>query len=644
MYEGGYTGHTLWIDLSEKEARIESTDAELAELYLGGAGFGVKLLYDLVAPDIDPLGPGNVLVFAPGPLTGTPSPCSSRITVTSRSPQTGAVAMSVSGGIFPAAVKRAGFDAIVIQGRAATPTYLAVKDDEVFFRSANRLWGTNTFDCQFFLKEELGDQNYRIACIGPAGEKKSLMAGIFNERRAMGRKGVGAAMGAKQLKAIAVLGTREVPIADSKRFDASRRELLRRFRSSKTLYPGLGHYGTSDAVDITCEKGIFPARNFRDTGLFCPLDKIGYEIQDEDTIRRNPCYNCPVGCSQVRKAQSGKYRGVLTEGPEFETTGSFGGFTGVSDLSAVYLADRLCDEYGLDTISVGSTIAFAMELFEEEIISVEDTDGLELRFGNPEAMIEMVHHIGRREGFGAVLADGAVRAAREIGHGSEAYVMHVKGLELPAYDVRGAVAQGLNYMTAYTGADHNRGYSAQEIFGSPIPVAVDRFALEGKPELTKWNQVVEVALCDCPTFCSFLFSNADAFLRATEEGMSRDLTERRIGNVVDLLNAATGMEWSPGELIRVGERINVLARCFNLREGFSREDDYLPARLTTEPIPAGASEGRRLSREDQDWLLDRYYDLYGYDCRGVPTRSRLRELELAEVAEDLAQLGLNPRP
>jgi aldehyde:ferredoxin oxidoreductase len=642
VYRGGYTGNTLWVDLTKQEAKVEPTDPQLAELYLGGAGFGVKLLYDLVPPDTDPLGPGNSLIFAPGPLTGTSSPCSSRITVTTRSPLTGAVGMSVSGGYFPAALKQGGFDAVVISGQAESPTYLAIKGRDVRFRSAEKLWGTSTFDCQFFMKEELRDQNYRITCIGPAGERESLMAGIFNERRAMGRKGLGAVMGAKRLKAVAILGAGEVPIADPDGFRASRRELLDRFKASRTLYPGLSHYGTSDAVDVTCELGIFPAKNFAATGQFCPIEEIGYEAQAEDIIRRNPCYNCPVGCSQVRVARSGDYAGTLTEGPEFEASGSLGGYTGVADRSALYLGDRLCDEYGLDNISVGAVIAFAMELYERDIVSSSETDGIDLRFGNHQAMIEMIHLIARREGFGAVLADGVVAASRQIGRGSEPYALHVKGLELPAYDVRGAVAQGLNYMTAYTGADHNRGYSAQEIFGSSVPVPVDRFELEGKPELCKWNQVVETALCDCPTFCSFLFSNADSFLRAADPGLSEELTAHRIGNVVELLGAATGLSLTPQDVISVGERINVLARCFNLREGFTREDDYLPHRLTEEPIPAGPSEGRRLSREDQDRLLDRYYELYGYDSRGVPTRETLRQLGLPDVADELAELGLDP--
>jgi aldehyde:ferredoxin oxidoreductase len=642
MYSGGYTGKTLWIDLTTKEIRDERTDPELARLYIGGAGFGIKRLWDLVPAGTDPLGPDNVLIFAPGPLTGTESPCSSRLTVTSLSPATGAVGMATSGGHFPAEMKAAGYDLIIVRGQAASPTYLAISAGKVTFHSAEKLWGTNTLDCQLFVKEELHDHNYRVACIGPAGERQSFMAAIMNERRAVGRKGLGAVMGAKNLKAIAVRGQQAPAIAHPRRFATVRTVLLKRFKGSRSLYTGLSRYGTSDAVDATCELGIFPAKNFSATGVFSPGEELGYEIQAKDIIRRNPCYKCPVGCSQVRLAHSGDYAGALTEGPEFEATYALAGNTGITDLSALYLADRLCDDYGLDNMSVGATIAFAMELFEREIISLADTGGLDLHFGNHRSMIEMIHRMARREGFGDVLADGVVVAARRIGRGSEAYALHVKGLELPGYDVRGAKAHGLNYATSYTGADHNRGYAAQEIFGSSIPVQVDRLALEGKPELCVWNQVVETALCDCSTFCSFLFSNADAFLQPAEQGLSRALTEQRVATIAEMLSAATGIEFSPADLIRVGERVNVLARCFNLRAGFTRDDDYLPARLTDEPIPGGPSAGQHTSRADQDWLLDRYYAHCGYDARGVPTDERLRELDLAEAIPGLASARLEP--
>lgn len=640
MYQGGYTGRTAWIDLTKKAASIEPTDHELTRLFMGGAGFGVKLLYDLVQPGTDPLGPSNVLVFAPGPLTGTSAPCSSRITVTGRSPLTGVVGMATSGGQFPAEMKLAGFDIIVIQGQASAPVYLVLENGQASFRSAERIWGTNTTDCQLFIKQELHNHNFRVACIGQAGEQQSLCSCIINERRAMGRKGLGAVMGAKRLKAIAVRGDGELEIVDPQRFNAERRELLARFKAHPTLYSEFGRHGTSALVDLTSEMGIFPARNYAGTGLFTPTDQIGYEVQAKDIIRRNPCRKCPVACSQVRVAQSGDYIGVLTEGPEFETSWAFGGATGVTDLSAIYLADRLCDEYGLDTITVGATIAFAMELFERDILTIDETDGLELRFGNHKAMIEMIHRIARRQGFGEVLADGALRASQQIGRGSERYVMHIKGLELPGYDVRAAKAQGLNYATAFTGGDHNRGYAFQEIFGVPDPIQVDRFIPDGKAELTMWNQVMEAALCDCPTFCSFMIS--EGLLRETEQGMSQELTEQKIGTVSEMVSAATAIEFSPSELILLGERVNTLARCFNLQQGFSRKDDYLPVRLSEEPIPAGPSEGYLTSRAEQDGLLDQYYEVYGYDQRGVPTQKRLRRLSLESVADDLEALGLDP--
>jgi aldehyde:ferredoxin oxidoreductase len=640
MYKGGYTGKTACIDLTSRKVEVTKTDPELVRIFMGGAGFGIKLLYDNVKPGIDPLGSDNILVFAPGPLTGTVAPCTSRITVTGRSPLTGAVGMATSGGIFPAEMKRAGFDSIIIQGESPEPVYLVLENGQVEFRSAKGIWGTNTTDCQLFIKEDLHNHNFRIACIGQAGENRSLIACIINERRAIGRKGLGAVMGAKRLKAIAIRGDGDIKVADPERFQAARRELLHRFKVHPTLYSEFSKYGTSSLVDLTIEMGIFPAHNFSRTGAFDPIEEIGYERQTEDIIRRNPCEKCPPGCSQVRIARSGDYQGALTEGPEFETSWAFGGTTGVTDLSAIYYADRICDEYGLDTISVGATIAFAMELFEQGILSIEEMDGIELRFGNHNAMIEMIHRIARRQGFGANLADGALKASQQIGRGSERYVMHVKGLELPAYDVRAAKAQGLNYSTAFTGGDHNRGYAFQEIFGVSDPIEVDRFSIDGKPSLTMWNQVMEAALCDCPTICAFMIS--EGLMREVEQGISQELTEQRIVTVSELVSAATGVEFTPDKLILLGERINTLARCFNLREGFTREDDYLPLRLSEEPIPDGPSKGYLTTREDQDWLLDHYYEAYGYDNEGIPTRERLVKLSLDDAIVDLEKYGITP--
>ncbi|MGB9887858.1 MAG: aldehyde ferredoxin oxidoreductase C-terminal domain-containing protein, partial [Moorellales bacterium] len=311
---------------------------------------------------------------------------------------------------------------------------------------------------------------------------------------------------------------------------------------------------------------------------------------------------------------------------EFETIYSFGTNLGIDYIPAIIAADRLADELGLDSISAGVTVGLAMELYERGIIDRNETGGLELHFGNHRALMELLRQMAYREGFGAVLADGSKRAAQTIGRGAEAFALHIKGLELPAYDVRGAKAHGLNYCTSYTGADHNRGYAFQEIFGVPVPQAVDRLVYEGKGELCKWNQDVRAATCDCPPTCAFLLDTA--------------LAEVALENTASLINAASGLDLTPEQVERVGERLNNLARVYNLREGFTREDDLPPRRLMEEAIPGGTSAGEKLAREDVERMLDEYYRARGWDERGVPTRKKLEELGLAEAVKDLVAMGL----
>ncbi|MBU2498106.1 MAG: aldehyde ferredoxin oxidoreductase C-terminal domain-containing protein, partial [Proteobacteria bacterium] len=373
----------------------------------------------------------------------------------------------------------------------------------------------------------------------------------------------------------------------------------------------------------TCATGIFPTKNFTTTGEYAPADKIGVAVQMTRDTGSVHCYGCPVGCSQLKMAKTGPYAGTLAEGPEYETFFSFGGETGVEDIDAIIAADRLSDELGLDTISAGVTIGFAMECYEKGILSKEDTGGLELNFGNHEAMVSLLRLMAFRDGIGALLADGARVAAEKIGKGSEKYAMHVKGLELPAYDVRGAKAHGLNFATSYTGADHNRGYAFQEIFGIPIPYAVDRFVAEGKGKLTKWNQDVRSATCDAPTMCAFLLDMAVPAI-ATQ-------------NTADLMEAVTGLSFTAEDIQKVGERMNNLARAFNVREGFTRADDTLPERLMTEPLKAGAAKGHFVSKEDLKVMLDEYYTARGWDNAGVPSKEKLNELGLGYVAGKLGR-------
>jgi len=622
MYEGGYTGKILRINLTDQTTREEALSLEVARDYIGGAGFGIKYLYDEVSAGADPLGPENKLVFASGPFSGTTIPCASRMAVAGKSPLTGAVGVALSGGYFPVELKFAGYDVLIIEGKAEKPTYVWIKNGKVRFRSAKKVWGMKTTDCQQIIKNELKDQNVRIACIGPAGENLSRMACIINELRAAGRKGLGAIMGSKNLKAIAVRGRGRLPIADKEKLKTAKGEFAKAMRDSPVLYPQFSKLGTPMVVDHTCAMGIFPAKNFSATGEFAPADKIGVEVQETRNVGSEHCYNCPVRCSQLKMARTGAYAGILSEGPEFETMYSFGGVTGVDNIDAIIAADRLADELGLDTISAGATIAFAMELYEKGILSKEDTGGLDLNFGNDAAMVTLLRLMAFREGIGDILADGTKRAAEKIGKGSDKYAMHVKGLELPGYDVRGAKAHGLNYATSYTGADHNRGYAFQEIFGIPIPYEVDRFATKGKGKLTKWNQDVRSATCDAPTMCAFLLDMAVPAI-ATQ-------------NTANLMEAVTGMKYSPEEIQTVGERINNLARAFNVREGFARDDDTLPDRLLTEPLKDGSSKGHFISKEDLKQMLDEYYRERGWDINtGAPTREKLKELGLEYVADTM---------
>ena len=623
MYSGGYTGRILRINLTNKTTSEETLPEEIARDFIGGAGFGIKYLFDEVKPDTDPLGPDNKLIFAPGPFTGAGIPSASRMSVTGKSPLTGAVGMALSGGEFPAEMKFAGWDVIIVEGKADKPTYVAIKGRNVRFHDASHCWGTLTSDCQQIIKKDLGDQNVRICCIGPAGEHLSKISSLINERRAVGRKGLGAVMGSKNLKAIAIRGNDSVAIASKEKYKMARSALLKAFKESPVLYSEFSQHGTPMVTDLTGAMGVLPAKNWSATGEFVPVEGIGRDAQAARKIGREHCHDCPVGCSQLKVAKEGEYAGILSEGPDFETVYSFGSGVGIDKVDPIIAADRLADELGMDTISAGVTISFAMELFEKGILTLEDTDGLDLHFGNDEAMIKALRKMAYRDGsLGELLADGSLAAAKKIGKGTEKYAIQIKGLELPGYDVRALKGHGLGFATSYTGADHCRGYAFQEVFGVPIPWEVDRFAVEGKGKLTIWNQDVRTATLDCAPMCAFLL---DMAVPATA-----------CQSTASLMEAVTGLSFTPEEVLEVGERVNNLAKAFNVQAGFTRADDTLPERLMTEPLKAGASKGQLISREDLDTMLDEYYSFRGWDVKtGMPTREKLTALRLEYVADVL---------
>ena len=625
MFAGGYWGKVLRVNLTTKTFNIEELPSKVAHDFLGGMGFVVHYLYNELPAKADALSPENKLAIFSGPFSGTNIPCSSRVAFGAKSPLTGTLGVALSGGYFPAEIKFCGIDGMIIEGKASEPTYIVVRDGKVTFKSAKKMWGSNTSDCQVMIKNDLGDQNVRIACIGPAGEKLSRLACIINERRAAGRKGLGAVMGSKNLKAIAVRGTFSVPIADETALRKARGVMAKAMKESPVLYPQFAKLGTAMVVDHLSAMGMLPMNNFSTTGTAPVEDNIGVAKQAELHVGKEHCHSCPVGCTQQLLVKKGPRAGVIGE-PEYESFYSLGSATGVSDVGEIAASDRLCDEMGLDSISAGVCVAFAMELAEKGLLDSALIKDLDLRFGNANAQYEIIRRMGLREGpLGDLLTDGTMEAARRIGGEAWKYAIHVKGLELPAYDPRGAMAHGLNYATSFTGADHNRGYAIQEIFGVPVPYAVDKDAVEGKGKLTMWNQDIGTGACDCPTTCAFMLTIA----------MPATITE----TTASLATALTGMSFTSEDIWKIGERVNNLAKAFNVREGFTRKDDTLPWRLMNEPLSAGMSKGGIITQQKLDIMLDEYYAVRGWDpVTSCPTQEKLLSLGLVNAAEDLAKL------
>jgi aldehyde:ferredoxin oxidoreductase len=606
---GGYKNRILRANLTTRQFSEESLQPELIHDYIGGRGFGAKLLYDNLKPGIDPLGADSKLIFVAGPLAGTNAQSCGRYNVFFKSPLTGTYFSSSSGGHFASELKFAGFDAIIIEGISEKPVYLLVQDGKCEFRDATYLWGLGCNDTHTLIREELSNHNARIACIGPAGENLVKYAGVISDRRAAGRGGAGAVMGAKKLKALVLNGSEKVEAADREAFAAAVKEQINAIKTHPN-YDNFSLRGTQTA-EFTQILGMFPTKNFRE-GIMANAERIEGAEFDKLRVRNTRCYSCMIHCGSITKISSGKYAGAWSEGPEYETIWGFSGSVSDPDIGRVVAADYYCDNMGIDTISASVAIGFAYELYERGIITRSDTGGLELVYGNGDPALELVRQMVYREGFGEVLADGVKQAARKIGKGAEQYAIQVKGLELPGYDPRGAKAHGLNLMTSNIGADHCLGYSAQEIFGVPNPRPVERLAVEFKGELTKINQDM-TAFNETGILCALNTANgmtpADVFGR--------------------MLASSTGVKdfADPAYLWLVGERIYNLERMFNVHEGFGKKDDAFPRRFSQEPLPAGPSRGQ-IFEEDQ--LLADYYQARGWDPdTGIPSPKKLAELGLS---------------
>ncbi|HSW57698.1 MAG TPA: aldehyde ferredoxin oxidoreductase family protein [Dehalococcoidales bacterium] len=611
------TGRILRVNLTSGRISHEIVPEKIAADFIGGRGYGIRYLWDEIKPGIDPLGEENKLLLITGPLAGTSALALSRWMAITKSPLTGAFARSVCGADFGAWLKFAGFEMIILEGKADKPAYLHISQDNCRIESAGEIWGKDTKITQEWLTAKHG-KDTRAACIGPAGERLVRFAAIVSDRRTAGRCGTGAVMGSKNLKAVAITAKRRLFLADPVEFTRLAKEQATAIKDNPS-YLNHKEWGTTATQDVTNKIGVYPVRNFKYGQMLEPAKIAGTEYRKFRTGDMG-CYACPARCGKVHTVPAGPYAGAKSEGPEYESIWSFTGPIESDSIEASVAADQLCDDLGLDTISTGNTIGFAYELYEKGLITREDTGGLELNFGSHAPMVDLIKKIAFREGIGNLLADGTRRAAEAVGHNSSDYAIHVKGLELPAYEPRGAKTHGYNYVTANIGASHCYGYSAQDIFGAPFPRPTDRFA-EDYPDLVIFNQD-SAAWKETGIQCTFTGGWGYAHLYGS------------------LLVAARGLPQIGDNqyLEQVGHRIFNLERAFNVRDGFGRKDDTLPRRLLTESLHTRAAAGEGQIVRSLDKFLDSYYSLRGWSLEGIPSAAKLDELGLSFVAAELAQL------
>jgi len=610
----------LKVDLSKQKLSEENLSEVNCRRYLGGSALASYFLLRELEPGTPPLSPDNVLVFASSIISGVSVAGITRYTVAAKSPLTGGFGEAEAGGWWGPELRKAGYLAVVITGKADEPVYLWIKDGEAEIRSASHLWGKTTGEAENLIREELGDKNIKVAQTGPAGENLVRYACVLNNaKHANGRTGMGAVMGSKNLRGIAVRGSKKIPVNNKDKIKEIRSNFHKTWEDTSYLFY---EHGTPGVVEDLNAGGILPTRNFQEN-TFETAEKVSGPVMTESILQeREGCYACPIRCKRV-VASSGKYDiDPYYGGPEYETIGSLGTNCGVDDLEAVSKGNELCNKYGLDTISTGVSISFAMECYERGIIDSQDTDGIDLKFGNAEAMVEMVEKIARREGLGDILAEGVKRAAEEFGSEAEKYAIHVKGQELPMHEPRGKPGVSLGYGISPTGADHleashdpsfnDEGWALELAASLGIYEPVDTYDFGFKK--VRLFSVMQKVLSFYNTIgvCNFA---------AWPQG---PLTPQKI---IELTEAVTGWNFSLYELMKIGEKTNTMARCFNVREGFTKADDMIPERLF-EPLPNEPLKGKKIDQKEYMKALEEYYALEGWDDKGVPTKTKLRDLEL----------------
>lgn len=609
MFKGGYQGKILRVDLTSGKIEREALNETIARNYIGGRGLGVYFAYREMQPNSDPFSPESRLYFLTGPLQGTLTPFSPKFAIINRSPLSGSLSRSIcGGGAFGPELKYAGFDALVITGRAENPVYLSIDDKKVTLRDATPHWGKKTGETETAIRHELGDESISIAAIGPAGERLVRYSSVIVNSRAAGRGGAGAVMGSKNLKAIAIRGTGNIYAADLKSFTSQLEQAYTNLKTNPAV-PGRIEKGTPGTLAITYSEGILPVENFS-RATFDKIDGLMPDhVRDSLYVHNKSCFGCPLPCGKTAMIKEGPYKGMILPGPEYETIGLLGSNCGIGEIEYVAVANQLCNDYGLDTISTGNVIAFSIECYQKGLILDKDTDGLKLEFGNGDLTIELIKKIAARDSFGDQLAEGTKRLAEKIGQGAEKFAMQSKGQEFAAYEPRGLVGMGLLYATATPGANHSFGPTL-----TPERIELKDMLTTHKKAGIILREQNKYCLQDSMIFCSFSRYGLDDTLR------------------LNFTNSVTGWDYTQDEALTIANRIYTLERMFNIREGFGRKHDSLPWRSLHEKMPDGPAKGNRVKLEE---MIPEYYRERGWDEKtGIPNDETLEKLGLSELVKE----------
>lgn len=614
----GCKGKRLIIDLSTGQVSKEEISEEALKKYLGGRGLNVAVLAERLPDGVDPLSPENILCFGAGLLTGTSVPSSGRYNVTTKSPASGFLGDANAGGFWAPELKYAGYSQLLILGKSSKPVYIHINNDDITIRDASHLWGEDVWETEKQIKTELDDNNIQIASIGQAGENLIPYAAVMNNlSRAAARTGIGAVMGSKNLKAISVRGTNGIKIAHPQKLRELNKKLLDVMYKSPS-FTARSSLGTSMLIELYNGMGVLPTKNMQES-VFSDAGKIsGKVLLEKYKTKSKSCFGCPLHCSHYYHVEAGEYGGTDGEGPEFETLCSFGSKCGNSNMESILFANNLCNQYGLDTISTGASIAFAMECYEKGLLSEELTGGLQIKWGDHELIISLIHKIAKREGFGDFLAKG-VSIMSSLIPGSESFALHIKGVETPEQEIRGLKSWGLGWAVSSRGGDHCRAFplaettwkpeEAEALFGTKN--AADRFSYDGKPEMVKWYEEIN-AVGDSLEMC-----------RIAQTGLNMPMSL-----LTEIVNAVTGWDLSEDDIMTTGERIIQLERVFNLRNGMIPADDRLPERFLQEELPSGPGKGERY---DLKPILKKYYGLRHWDPEsGWPSDSALKQLGIVK--------------